>query len=59
MRRKTKAVRTARRSRIRCEHRPQHETDWLGRTYIGCPVCNQWKLVKPHAAEPDDRRWAA
>jgi len=37
-------VRTARRAP--CRHRPVYETDWLGRTYAGCPVCNRWKLVK-------------
>ena len=42
-----------------CTHRLQHETDWLGWTYFGCPVCHQWKAVKPRAAVADARRWAA
>ena len=58
MRRKT-IKRNVKRAAAPCRHRAENETDWLGRTYIGCPVCRRWKLVKPHAAVPDHRRWAA
>src|SRR2546422_6023390 len=27
-------------------HVPQYETDWVGRTYVGCPICNRWKVMK-------------
>src|SRR5207244_6496174 len=30
-----------------CRHLQQYETDWMGRTYLGCPVCNRWKLMNP------------
>jgi lipopolysaccharide biosynthesis regulator YciM len=59
MGRKTTINHTARRAPARCRHRVQHEADWLGRTYVGCPVCNRWKPVKPRAAAVDARRWAA
>jgi hypothetical protein len=59
MRRKKTVKHDAPRAPARCEHRVEHETDWMGRTYVGCPVCHRWKLVKPHAAVADARRWAA
>jgi hypothetical protein len=37
----------------------QYETDWLGRTYAGCPICNHWKLTKPKPAPADGKRLAA
>ena len=42
-----------------CRHPQQYETDWLGRTYLGCPICNRWKLMKPKVAPPDGKRLAA
>ena len=42
-----------------CHHALQYETDWVGRTYIGCPICNRWKLMKPTPAPPDGKRLAA
>jgi hypothetical protein len=42
-----------------CRHRVQYETDWMGRTYVGCAICNRWKLLKTKAAPADDRRLAA
>jgi hypothetical protein len=43
----------------RCLHRVQYETDWLGRTYAGCPICGGWKLMKAKPAPPDGKRLAA
>jgi len=37
----------------------QYETDWLGRTLLGCPVCGRWKLLKTKPAPADPRRRAA
>jgi len=51
--------RAERRRRTTCHHRPEYETDWLGRTYRGCPVCNRWKLMKAKPAPPDSKRIAA
>jgi hypothetical protein len=48
-----------RRSSETCRHLPQYETDWLGRTYAGCPICNRWKLTKPKPAPADGKRLAA
>jgi hypothetical protein len=45
--------------RRRCGHRVQYETDWLGRTYVGCALCNRWKLLRTKAAPEDERRLAA
>jgi hypothetical protein len=42
-----------------CHHRQQYETDWLGRTYLGCPICNRWKLMKPKPASANGKRLAA
>jgi hypothetical protein len=43
-----------------CRHGLYYETDWLGRTYLGCPVCERWKLVKAKpAASREPRRAAA
>jgi hypothetical protein len=42
-----------------CHHAPQYETDWMGRTYVGCPICNRWKLMKATPAPPDGKRLAA
>ncbi len=47
------------RKRQRCVHRVQYETDWLGRTYVGCAICNRWKLLRIKAAPEDERRLAA
>jgi len=55
MRKRTKD----RRRRRSCTHRPQFETDWLGRTYAGCPICGGWKLMKAKPAPPDGKRLAA
>src|SRR5438105_12444880 len=52
-----KARRTA--PRRPCRHPQQYETDWLGRTYVGCPSCNRWKLTKPKPAPADGKRLAA
>ena len=40
-------------------HVPQYETDWVGRTYVGCPICNRWKVMKAKPAPPDSKRLAA
>ncbi len=50
---------TRRRGPATCPHAPQYETDWLGRTYVGCPICSRWKLVKGKPAPPDGKRLAA
>ncbi|HMH81631.1 MAG TPA: hypothetical protein VK531_02070 [Gemmatimonadales bacterium] len=42
-----------------CHHRQQYETDWLGRTYLGCPICNRWKRMKPKPAPANGKRLAA
>ena len=42
-----------------CRHQQQYETDWMGRTYLGCPICNRWKLMKAKPAPPDAKRLAA
>ncbi len=42
-----------------CRHLLHYETDWLGRTYVGCPVCNRWKLMKAKPAAADGKRLAA
>jgi len=34
---------TKRRSPSACRHPQHYETDWLGRTYVGCPICDRWK----------------
>jgi hypothetical protein len=47
------------RRRTTCRHLQQYETDWLGRTYLGCPICNRWKLMKPKPAPADAKRLAA
>lgn len=54
---RTKARRTA--PRRPCRHPQQYETDWLGRTYFGCPICNRWKVTKPKHAPADGKRLAA
>jgi hypothetical protein len=36
--------------RATCRHPVRYETDWLGRTYAGCPLCNRWKLLKARLA---------
>jgi len=59
MRRRHTTKRRRSPGQVRCRHRLQHETDWLGRTYVGCPVCGRWKPVKTRVAEPDGRRLAA
>jgi hypothetical protein len=43
----------------KCQHMQQYETDWMGRTYLGCPICNRWKLQKPKHAPADGKRLAA
>jgi len=58
------ATRTDRRAPRRpgrrgCKHPVRYETDWLGRTYAGCPVCGRWKLQKTEVARPDGKRLAA
>jgi len=50
---------TTRRARSVCKHQPRYETDWLGRTYVGCPVCGRWKPVKRQAPPPETKRLAA
>ncbi len=50
---------TTRRGRRMCKHQPRYETDWLGRTYVGCPVCGRWKPVKRQAPPPETKRLAA
>jgi hypothetical protein len=47
------------RVRRRCKHPVQYETDWLGRTYAGCPHCSRWQLLKTAIARPDGKRLAA
>jgi len=42
-----------------CRHPQQYETDWLGRTYMGCPICNRWKRMKVKPAPADGKRLAA
>ena len=42
-----------------CRHPQQYETDWMGRTYLGCPICNRWKVMKAKPAPPDPKRLAA
>lgn len=42
-----------------CRHPPQYETDWLGRTYVGCLICNRWKVLKARPASPQPKRLAA
>jgi hypothetical protein len=42
-----------------CRHLQQYETDWMGRTYLGCPICHRWKLMKAKPAPPDPKRLAA
>lgn len=42
-----------------CRHPQEYETDWLGRTYLGCPLCNRWKLMKPKPVPADGKRLAA
>jgi hypothetical protein len=54
---RTKTDRTKRREP--CHHAPQYETDWLGRTLVGCPICGRWKLLKPKPAPTDPKRLAA
>ncbi len=48
-----------RKRREACQHPQRYETDWLGRTYLGCPLCNRWKLVKAKPAAADGKRLAA
>lgn len=48
-----------RRGRATCRHPQEYETDWLGRTYLGCPICNRWKLMKPKPVPADGKRLAA
>ncbi len=48
-----------RRSPSACRHLQQYETDWLGRTYMGCPICNRWKRMKVKLAPADGKRLAA
>jgi hypothetical protein len=55
----TKQRAGGRRRRPTCRHPQQYETDWLGRTYLGCPICNRWKLMKAKPAPPDPKRLAA
>ncbi len=50
---------TKRRSPNACRHPQQYETDWLGRTYMGCPICNRWKRLKVKPAPADGKRLAA
>jgi len=50
---------TRRHTRITCRHLQQYETDWLGRTYVGCPICNRWKRMKSRHAPADGKRLAA
>ncbi|HYL22364.1 MAG TPA: hypothetical protein VEU74_11430 [Gemmatimonadales bacterium] len=45
--------------RQRCQHPVHYETDWLGRTYVGCPICNRWRLLKTKAAASEAKRLAA
>jgi hypothetical protein len=45
--------------RTSCRHPQQYETDWLGRTYVGCPICNRWKRMKAKHAPADGKRLAA
>jgi hypothetical protein len=47
------------RRRVTCRHLQQYETDWMGRTYLGCPICNRWKLMKPKHVLADGKRLAA
>ncbi len=56
-----RAARTPRAARSGpCGHGLYYETDWLGRTYLGCPVCERWKLVKAKpAANGEPKRAAA
>src|SRR2546430_12346184 len=42
---------TKRRSPSACRHPQQYETDWLGRTYMGCPICSRWKRSEEHTSE--------
>jgi len=49
----------SRQSSKACHHVPQYETDWVGRTYVGCPICNRWKVMKAKPAPPDSKRLAA
>jgi len=55
---KKRAV-TKRRSPSACRHPQHYETDWLGRTYMGCPICNRWKRMKVKPAPADGKRLAA
>ena len=55
---KKRAV-TKRRSPNACRHPQHYETDWLGRTYMGCPICNRWKRMKVKPAPADGKRLAA
>jgi hypothetical protein len=50
---------TKRRSPSACRHPQHYETDWLGRTYMGCPMCNRWKRMKVKLAPADGKRLAA
>ncbi len=56
---KTNRRSTQRSGRRPCKHPVQYETDWLGRTYTGCPLCGRWKPVKTEVARPDGKRLAA
>jgi len=42
-----------------CKHPVRYETDWLGRTYAGCPLCGRWTRLKTVVARPDGKRLAA
>ena len=50
---------TKRRSPSVCRHPQRYETDWLRRTYMGCPICNRWKRMKAKPAPADGKRLAA
>src|SRR5579884_3370144 len=55
-----RAARTPRAARSGpCRHGLYYETDWLGRTYLGCPVCERWKLVKAKPATNGEPKRAA
>lgn len=52
-------MRTKARQAARCHHGVRYETDWMGRTYVGCPICNRWKLLKAKPAPATPKRLAA
>ena len=59
MRAKTNGRGTKRREKRDCKHSVTYETDWLGRTYVGCSICGRWKRLKTKPAPPDSKRLAA